>query len=262
MGLIGTLLGTMPPAVRASVLRKAERHVRKQRIADVERLCRKVTGGIVAAGPFKGMAVPGSIGSPHYHVAPKLLGLYEMELHDAIERIVSRSPSTIVVAGSAEGYYAIGLAVRLAGTPVFSFDLVDRCKRDTATMADANRVQVSILGECTKRSLAECLSADAAIVMDVEGAEMTLLDPDEVSDLRTADILVESHDRSEITEAVKARFSGSHSIAVIEEGSRPNVPHIDAANWSSAMRSMAVCEFRSDAMHWLYMEANSRSPTR
>lgn len=261
MGLIGTLLEAMPPAVRSSVLRKAERHVRKQRLADVECLCREATGGVAAAGPFKGMVVPGSIGSPHYHVAPKLLGLYEMELHDSIERIVSRSPSAVVVAGSAEGYYTIGLALRLAGTPVFSFDLVDRCRRDTATMADANRVQVSVLSECTTRSLAECLPANAALVMDVEGAEKTLLDPEEVPDLRTADILVESHDRSAITEALKARFSGSHTIAVIEEGSRPNVPHADAGTWTSAMRSMAVCEYRSESMHWLYMEANRRSPT-
>ena len=82
---------------------------------------RRATGDVVAAGPFAGMRyVRGAVGSV---LPPKLLGLYERELHTAIARIVAAAPDEVVDAGAAEGYYAVGLARALPRCRVTAFEI-------------------------------------------------------------------------------------------------------------------------------------------
>src|SRR6478672_6897407 len=68
-------------------------------------------GLVVQHGPFKGMKYPGvnSVGSA---LIPKLLGSYERELHPLIDSICAGQYDQVVDIGCAEGYYAVGLAMR------------------------------------------------------------------------------------------------------------------------------------------------------
>src|SRR5437016_2600251 len=79
-----------------------------------ERLIRHVVarrGWVVQSGPFAGMLyVNQAVGSAH---VPKLLGSYEAELHEIMRSVLTENYATIVDVGCAEGYYAIGLALRL-----------------------------------------------------------------------------------------------------------------------------------------------------
>ncbi len=77
-------------------------------------------GVVVQGGPFRGMTYLAA-SSESCHI-PKLLGCYEIELHPAIERAAARSYARVLNIGSAEGYYAIGLARRLPGARVGAFD--------------------------------------------------------------------------------------------------------------------------------------------
>src|SRR5579859_5362525 len=68
-------------------------------------LVRKRTRARVRSGPFAGMRyVDASIGSAYL---PKLLGIYERELHPVIEEACASRPGLIVDLGAAEGYYAV-----------------------------------------------------------------------------------------------------------------------------------------------------------
>src|SRR5215216_3563254 len=66
-------------------------------------------GLTVSGGPFAGLQYPDT--SAH-SLVPKLLGIYERELHGAVEDAIRARPATIVNVGAADGYYAVGLARR------------------------------------------------------------------------------------------------------------------------------------------------------
>src|SRR5271170_382684 len=67
---------------------------------------------VVRNGPFAGMryARPLPEGSIFF---PKLLGSYEAELQAHFERVIGTDYSAIVDVGCADGYFAVGLAMRM-----------------------------------------------------------------------------------------------------------------------------------------------------
>ena len=54
---------------------------------------------------------------------PKLIGSYEEEVHPIIEEIIRRRYSIVVNIGCAEGYYAVGFALRIPDAIVYAFDV-------------------------------------------------------------------------------------------------------------------------------------------
>jgi predicted O-methyltransferase YrrM len=54
---------------------------------------------------------------------PKLLGVYERELHDVLENLIAWGPDLVIDAGAAEGYYAVGLARRLPQSRIMAFEM-------------------------------------------------------------------------------------------------------------------------------------------
>src|SRR5947208_14457083 len=92
-----------------SVIRKVVPE-RFRPIGYLTHLTRKRTRCRVRLGPFAGMRyAQNSVGSAYL---PKLLGIYERELTLHVEAICRGTPSLIVDLGTAEGYYAVGVAVR------------------------------------------------------------------------------------------------------------------------------------------------------
>ena len=67
--------------------------------------------GRVASGPFAGMRHGDiAVGSV---LTVKLLGTYEKELWPIIDQIIATAYPLIIDIGAAEGYYAVGLAMRI-----------------------------------------------------------------------------------------------------------------------------------------------------
>src|SRR5277367_5483480 len=77
-------------------------------------------GPVVRNGPFSGMIYPREA-ALNRHSIPKLLGTYEMELHPVLDLVAKRHYDCVIDIGSAEGYYAVGLA-RLLMVPVYAYD--------------------------------------------------------------------------------------------------------------------------------------------
>ena len=71
-------------------------------------------GWVVQSGPFAGMVLPDRACWGDGDLLPKLLGCYEAELHAIIEEILAATPDLVINIGATEGYYAIGMARRLA----------------------------------------------------------------------------------------------------------------------------------------------------
>ena len=120
------------------------------------------TGQSVASGPFRGMKyVADGVGSVYY---PKLLGVYERELHPVIEAIHSLGPDRIIDIGAAEGYYAVGLAMSNPKAIVTAFEQESDGQELIRDMAARNGVvdRVHVLGRCEPADLRAELSRPQA----------------------------------------------------------------------------------------------------
>lgn len=214
-------------------------------------------GWIVQSGPFAGMVLPDRASWGDGDLLPKLLGVYEAELHPVIDEIAAAAPDLIVNVGAAEGYYAIGMARLLPGTFVLAFDTEPRSQeicRQAAALNDVG-VRVAVAGQCTPDLLQAILprGRTPVVICDCEGYERTLIDPQRVPALRTAVLVVECHDfvDASTTQTLVDRLSPSHTLIRIREGARdPNeLPFLQGLD--SLDRWLAVCEYRPSTMHWL-----------
>ncbi|MGE5504475.1 MAG: class I SAM-dependent methyltransferase [Actinomycetota bacterium] len=212
-------------------------------------------GATVQSGPFAGMELPSASSWGDGDRATKLLGCYEANLHEPIRQAVARAPARVVNVGCAEGYYAIGLARLLPGAQVFAYDIDTAATRVCAQAAQANGVTVTTGGECTTALLADHSAGDGRtlLVIDCEGAELDLLDPDKVPGLARCDILVECHDFVDhsITATLQRRLGPTHALELLHEGGRD--PHLvpAMAGWAELDRWLVVDEGRPESMTWL-----------
>ena len=70
----------------------------------------------------------------------KLFGIFEQTFHKFIEDIVMIKYNTISNAGYAEGYYSVGLALRMKCTKVLSFDIYIEVLKACRYLAKSNLI--------------------------------------------------------------------------------------------------------------------------
>lgn len=228
---------------------------------DLEREMR----GRVVGGPFRGLQyINEAAGSA---LAPKLLGTYEMELHPIIEAIVARQPTCIIDIGAAEGYYAVGMAMRLPACRVIAFESELYGQELLRQLATANGVadRIEIHGHCTPETLQKCMAANASdlvIVCDVEGAELSLLDPSQTPKLAHCSILVELHPvvEKKIKSIFFSRFRSSSKIKTLSSRTRviQDFPASIPYSVNDAQKLACMDEVRPQRMDWLWMEPKNR----
>jgi hypothetical protein len=212
-------------------------------------------GFFVEAGPFTGMAyLPVALGSG---LAPKLLGCYEEELHPVLSRVVSRDYSRLVNVGCGEGYYAVGLAMRLPRSRMHAFDISFAARRCCSLLSRLNGVhrRVQVRSRCDHARLRALTVERALVVSDCEGFENELLQPDLVPGLATSDILVELHEfiRPGLSANILSRFGPTHSIELIGTTTREPERYAGLQAVLPAYRSLAVSEGRPGPMQWAFM---------
>jgi hypothetical protein len=181
-----------------------------------EELARRY-GRRVLAGPFAGMAYVGeAVGS---ELLPKLLGTYELELHFVLEALLRRPWERVINVGCGEGYYAVGLALRLPAATVHAFDTDATARRLGAELAALNGVsnRLRLAAACPPSCLHRLAGRNALLLCDCEGDEWELLRPDAVPTLARCTMLVELHEflRPGVTRELLRRFAGTHLPAFI-----------------------------------------------
>jgi hypothetical protein len=216
--------------------RRAQGAWRSRRVAKVTRRFVAWHGLEVSGGPFRGLRYPDS---RPLSLIPKLLGIYERELHGAIEEAIRAQPELIVNVGAADGYYAVGLARRCPAARVIAFEADDTQRELCRRTAAANGVAVEIRGTAGPDDLRD-LPARTLVVMDCEGCERALLQP---QTLRAARAIVELHDFLDphIGDTIAQRFAGTHVVELVPTGPQP--PH----------RELALSEYRPGPMRWAVM---------
>lgn len=228
--------------------RMMERQARELRLDDIARRVSAATNARVAKGPFKGMRL--DYEALPVQSSPKFLGTYEQELHDAVERCIALAPASVLNVGSAEGYYAVGFAMRLPQATIHVADADPKAVKATMHNARLNRVEDRCIpvGIVRSGSLASYLSPGSLIVMDCEGAEFALLNPEKDPILSQCHILVEVHPEFGSPEEIASRFP-AHAIEQIEPKPRT---HADIPIEPAAAYFTASDEWR-DRTVWLFI---------
>lgn len=173
----------------------------------------------VLHGPFKGMKYPSfkSVGSTLYS---KLVGSYEWEIHAVIESYCTKDYKEIIDVGCAEGYYAVGLAMRLPNAKIYAYDAKPEAQTLCKEMAMLNGVsdKVMVHGFLTPEELRKFPFTKGLIICDCEGFEKMLFTKENVSSLKSVDLLIEAHDFIDITISTYLTdlFSPTHNIQVIK----------------------------------------------
>jgi hypothetical protein len=179
---------------------------------------------VVSGGPFQGLGYP-RVDLVH-RIIPKIIGSYEEELWEVVERLLGQRFDLVVNVGSAEGYYAIGLARGLPSARVVAFEADDALRERCRELAAFNRVseRVELRGRCDREALRALPLRSALLVIDCEGGEAELLDESMVEPLRAAHLLIETHDFvvPGVTAGLTARFARTHRAEVF--ATRERVP--------------------------------------
>jgi hypothetical protein len=164
---------------------------------------------------------------PHFSLPlAKFLGSYELEIQPLVDQLVQMSFAHVVDIGAAEGYYAIGFALRCPETKVIAYEQLSGGREMILQLAEANDVaaRVDIRGRCEIEDLNGALAGvgRCLVVVDIEGYEAVLLDPSVVPGLRQAHVIVEAHDcyAPGVTRSIQERFHATHEIEVIQSRSR------------------------------------------
>lgn len=191
----------------------------------------------------------------------KLLGCYEQPLQPYIEAAIQTDYPLILNIGCAEGYYAVGMARRMAATRVLAFDINQNARRVCAQLAEKNNVADRVVvGELFKREDFSGYAGQHVLVMcDIEGGERDLLDPSAAPALAGMDVIVESHEclLPGITQLLIDRFSPTHHITIVQDDGQRQMHNAPAwfKNLAHLDQLLAVWEWRSGPTPWLVMKA-------
>lgn len=218
------------------------------------------TSGQVQSGPFKGMTI-----LPYYmwgegDTPAKLLGVYEDELHPYIQQIIDCQPDVIVNVGCAEGYYAVGLAVRTKAK-IYAADVENTAQMICTSNAQANSVDVEVCGQATPDTLTQLIAEHQTpvVISDCEGYEDILLDPKACPKLAKCRVLVETHDVTlpGVTNRIAQRFDSTHDIALIRQSGK-DAHKFDILNeLSDTDKLCLINEGRPITSYWLWMVPKS-----
>lgn len=205
----------------------------------------------VLHGPFRGMRYPKSSLASRDGI-PILFATYELELHPVIEEVASKRYDRIIDVGCAEGYYAVGLAIR-TGTSVFAFDCEPRERFHLRQMARLNKVTDLIHAGswCSGRILDRLTRGRRCLVIsDCEGYELKLFQGTVLSALKDCDCIIELHETvpgTDVRSTMLKRFRSSHSAKVITFD-----PSYSSSVVPEKWRKFAR-EFKSPGQQWLYV---------
>ncbi len=173
----------------------------------------------IQSGPFHGMKyLDHSYWNLYY---PKLLGTYERELDEHIERMIAQAPPLVVNIGAGEGYFAVGIARRLPNSRIITFEATPSEREGLGEMCRLNEVEsrVTICGTCEPELLKEamCNSTHPYVICEVEGYEDNLLRPELLANVEGATFLVEVHEftKPSLRQDLLGRFEATHDCELI-----------------------------------------------
>jgi hypothetical protein len=208
-------------------------------------------GTIVRHGPFSGMIYPVE-SALNRHSIPKLLGTYESELHEVLSLVARRRYDCVIDIGSAEGYYAVGMAL-LTRRPVFAYDPEPAEKNLCGRMAELTGVGnlVSLHDMFTASDLPLFAQRQALVISDCEGFEAELFTPETMGLMSNWDIIVELHGTGRDN---LPKMNWPHATRVIGSQPRTGMPPFQEIAGIAPAEAL-LSEYRGEKQFWLWCDS-------
>lgn len=208
----------------------------------------------ILGGPFKGMKYSGqAICSTK---APKILGSYEAELTEYIKALILKNPKKIINIGAAEGYYAIGMALKVPDAEILAIDPSPRSRTSIFLNAELNNVNERFrfhFWMSFSQIRKEIIKDKTFLIVDYEGSEIGYLNLKRIPELKFASFLVETHDfvYPTISDDLYSRFKGTHDLVIVNQDKRnqDDYPLLNKVEPELAQKIMS--EKRPRSIKWL-----------
>jgi precorrin-6B methylase 2 len=217
-------------------------------------------GARIYGGPFAGMEYVSE--ATEGALIPRLLGTYESELHPHLAAFAADGLDCVIDVGCAEGYYAVGLARMMPQARVHAHDIDEAARTACTELAARNGVsdRVIVGGEFRPDGFQAFAGQRVLVMVDAEGAEVDILQPELSPALAQMSVIVETHDvyREGALATMMARFSPTHDIVRVDLQPKAiegpawllEMPHLD--------QLLAVWEWRVRQTPWLVMRPKAR----
>ncbi|MBS0333057.1 MAG: methyltransferase, partial [Proteobacteria bacterium] len=241
--------------IGANELNALLRRVARWRSRLLANTCIARQGTVISAGLFAGMdylpeAAEGAL-------IPRLLGVYEAELHGYLRAFAQAGIDCVIDVGCAEGYYAVGLARFMPQVTVYAYDINPKAREACRELAAKNGVaeRVIVGGEFPPDGFEAFAGRRVLVMVDAEGAEIEILQPALSPALACMNIIVETHDlyRPGALATMVERFSPTHQIVRVDQQAKA----FALPGWLQAMNHLdqliAVWEWRAQPTPWLVM---------
>jgi len=174
-------------------------------------------GTDIINGPFKGMKyISESVGSCHM---PKILGIYENEIYPTLLNFLSNSDLFVDI-GAAEGYYAVGSAIKYPNLNVIAFEMDKIGRQYISNLKKRNNVDnVEIRKKFSNVdffSIQKSAYNRITYLIDIEGEEINIFSKYH-NHFNNSYFIIEIHDRvsNNIESYLKRFFSNSHNTYLI-----------------------------------------------
>ena len=199
-------------------------------------------GTVVQSGPFAGLIYPIDAAVNRWSV-PKMMGSYEMELHPFIYTAASREYDCVIDIGSAEGYYAAGLA-RLLTVPVMAFEPEPKEKAFSFLLAENNGVShlVEMADLFTVEKMRQLAGKRALVICDCEGFEEVLFRPNTLDLTNNWDLIIELHGTAD---AVLPALKWPHNVTIVTSEQRSGPMN----EYRPAGQRFLLCDSKAAAVH-------------
>jgi len=220
--------------------------------------------GVVSKGPFEGMRY---INKAYVgFVCHKVTGTYEKEIQHIIKDELLIKYDAIFDVGSAEGYYAVGMALNSKAKVIVSYEGSEVGRKLQTELATLNQIEnkIKIKGYCDEQILKEeMLKYDKILLIcDVDGYELALLDNNLNPKLNNTTMVIECHNHcyDKMESDLIKRFCKTHIIESIpvrrtaDYEDYPN-PNLIYRILPSKYKEFPIRETeRADEDTWLYLK--------
>lgn len=242
------------PSIGANELFEASKLGFEFRRQIIDGYLREHYGLTVQAGPFQGMTYIAEAAGSLF--GPKILGSYELELAHIFGQLDRYE--TFVDVGCAEGYFAVGALVAAPHIKTMAFDLDPRARQLCVALAETNKVagRLQVAELCRPEDLVQLAGPKTLIMIDIEGAETSLLGGTPAEALKHCDVVVETHYTAAgcTLEFLHTYFSPTHDITIIEQSARDPAAFPPLMALGQVDRFMAHWEGRGPEP-WIFAQA-------
>lgn len=176
----------------------------------------KLFGNRVYFGPFSGLKIPQKL--VKVLTLTEIIGLYESCLHNVFSDLLNRDIKNVMIVGGNNGYYAAGLSYIFNPKKLWVYETAVHLHQNISLWFENNNLStIQLLGEANQKEFNAINDNVDLLLMDCEGFEKVLLNPEEFQWQKKSDIIVELHPFYEenLVQLFTANFSQTHTIQLI-----------------------------------------------